>query len=501
MINEFVLSLPLVLVSIFAIAIIVLDAFIKNKKVIWLYSLITLIILFASSIYTLTISHQTIKNVSTPLTKNMLVFGSYSAFFDLIFIISAFLTILSARSYIHREYIEYKEFYSLTLLSLSGMMFIAHANNLLILFLGIEIMSVSFYVLAGYFRTQIKSVEAAVKYFLLGAFATAFLLYGIAMVFGATSSVDLTEIAVKVQNGNINNLTYLILGIGLMLVGLSFKVASFPFHQWAPDVYHGSPTVVTGYMSTAGKSAALVAFIIIAKALLPAGIGKTSDFAAFGQIQSIISNTDTVRFIIALISALTMLIGNFTALIQKNVKRMLAYSSVAHAGYMLMGIVANNADGWTGILYYSTAYLFMQLGAFLIISIFERNYDSFINFDDYSGLSKYKPLLSASMAIFMFSLAGLPPFAGFFGKYFLFKAAIETGYLWLSIIAIISSIISMYYYIGLVLQMYFKEKEGEEMKVERAGLASISIGFSVAMVFLLGIFSWFIVNLSDKFFK
>jgi NADH-quinone oxidoreductase subunit N len=362
-------------------------------------------------------------------------------------------------------------------------------------------MSVSFYVLAGFFRTQIKSIEAAMKYFLLGAFATAFLLYGIAMIYGATATIDLSEITTKVQNGNINHLSYLIIGIGLVIIGLSFKVAAFPFHQWAPDVYHGAPTVVTGYMSTAGKSAALVAFIIIAKALIPSVMHHSSDFANYGQLQSILSNSDTIRFIIAVISAATMLVGNFTALIQKNVKRMLAYSSVAHAGYMLMGIVANNADGWTGILYYSAAYLFMQLGAFLILSIFERNYDNNIYFENYSGLSKYQPLLSASMAIFMFSLAGLPPFAGFFGKYFLFKAAIETGYLWLSIVAIISSIISMYYYIGLVLHMYFKEKEHEEMKVEKAGLAKLSISFSVAMVFLLAIFSWFIVNLSDKFFK
>jgi NADH-quinone oxidoreductase subunit N len=407
---------------------------------------------------------------------------------DILFALAGLMTLLASRKYITREYKELNEYYSLLLLSVSGMMLIAHANNLLILFIGIEIMSISFYILAGYFRTSIKSIEAALKYFLLGAFATGFLVYGIALIYGSTGSLDLTVISSKLFSGQYDN-TYILLGMGLLLIGLSFKIAAFPFHQWAPDVYQGSPTVISGFMSSAGKAAALVAFIIVLRAIL--NNDSTNEL--------LIQNKETLQLILAFISAGTMFIGNITALVQKNVKRMLAYSSVAHAGYLLIGIVANNQLGWTGVVFYATAYLFMQLGAFVILSIFERDEQSKLQISDYSGLSKSHPVLAAFMAVFMLSLAGIPPFAGFFGKYYLFVAAIDSGFLWLTIVAVIASIISMYYYINLILTMYFKDEVDTKLE-GTCGTARITLFISIAGLIIFGVFPFLITDLTKTFF-
>ena len=482
--------LPLILISFFSITAIVLDAIFLNKKFSYIYSIIGLVLVFATSVFSFVNNPQPIifSDSAGLITKNMIKFGGFPWFFDALFSLAGILTLFSSRQYIKREYKELNEYYTLLLLSISGMMLICHSNNLLVLFIGIEVMSVSFYVLAGFFRNSIKSIEAAIKYFLLGAFATGFLVYGIALIYGATSSVDLTVIAQKVSSGQFTNL-YFVIGFGLILIGLSFKVAAFPFHQWAPDVYQGSPTVVTGFMSTAGKAAALAGFIVVAKALMPVAI-----------INDIIShNTKNFQLIIAIISAATMLIGNFTALVQKNVKRMLAFSSVAHAGYLLMGIVSNSVQGWQGIIFYSTAYLFMQLGAFTILSIFEKENDKNLELSDYAGLSKSHPMLSAMMAIFMLSLAGIPPFAGFFGKYYLFVSTIKADYTWLTIIAVISSIISMYFYIGLILQMYFKDRTEEPMTAEK-GLPVFAVVLCAVGILVFGIFPQILTNLFAKFF-
>ncbi|MCX7737214.1 MAG: NADH-quinone oxidoreductase subunit N [Candidatus Kapabacteria bacterium] len=488
---EYILASPLISILFFSVFIPVVDGITKNRTTVFVLTLLGLIITGILAIYTLLIPVETIQALdsSKTITKNMIMFGGFSAYFDILFCLAGILVILASRNYLNREYGEYKEYYSLIVASICGMILIAHSNNLLVLFIGIETMSIPFYILAGFFRTNQKSIEASIKYFLLGAFSTGFLVYGIAMVYGATGSLDISIISSKIQTGQAIEI-YLKIGLALLIIGLCFKVAIFPFHQWAPDVYDGSPTVVSAFMSTAGKAAALVGFIIIAKGFLP----KNS----FNEVSSLL-NTN-FKLILAILSAITMIIGNITALVQKNVKRMLAYSSVAHAGYLLMGIASNNQDGWSGIIFYSTAYLFMQIGAFIVVSVLERQTENFVTYEEYSGIHKSHPFLAAVMSMFMLSLAGIPPFAGFFGKYYLFVAAVKADLLWLTVIAVIASIISMYFYIGLILQMYFKEPLSKEPESD-TGLAKITLVISAAGILFFGIFPQIIVNFTENLFK
>lgn len=487
---ELLLSSPIISIAVFCVLAIFVDAVkLDNKKTSFIFGILALIVTIGFAIYTLTLPTELLTQVNraTSLTKGMIKFGGYAAYLDIVFCISGILTILAARPYFIKEKYEHNELYNLVIYAISGMMMISHAGNLLALFIGIEIMSLSFYILAGYFRTHTESVEASLKYFLLGAFSTGFLVYGMAMIYGATGSLNLNDISVLISANQFNQ-TYYLIGFGLMIIGLSFKMAAFPFHQWAPDVYSGSPTVITSFMSTAGKAAAAIAFVIITRALIPTEI-------LTDELKSIVTKS---KDIVAVISALTMLVGNITAVVQKNVKRMLAYSSVAHAGYLLMGIVGGNITGWTGILFYSTAYMFMQIGAFIVLSVLEKDTTKNLEIEDYNGLSKKQPFLAAIMGIFMFSLAGIPPFAGFFGKYLLFYSAIQSGYTWLTIVAVISSIISMYFYIGLVLNMYFKEPNENEM-IPNYGTAKITLILSTFAVIVLGLFPSIVEGLFKRF--
>lgn len=411
----------------------------------------------------------------------MVTGGGFAAYFDILFSIGGLLTILTSRQYLQRENIEHDEFYSLVLFAVAGMMLIAHSNHLLILFIGIEVMSVSFYILSGYMRNNAKSVESSLKYFLLGAFATGFLVYGIALIYGSTGSMDYNQIALNINNNALNFPALLPVGVALIVIGLSFKAAAFPFHQWAPDVYQGAPTIVTAFMSTAGKAAAFAAFIPIVTVLMPSAPVK-------------------LQMIFAVMSAATMLIGNISALAQTNIKRMLAFSSVAHAGYIMMGLVSGSQYGYSGIVFYLTAYMFMQIGSFIIVAILERNGEKYLELSDYAGLSKRHPVLAAFMTIFMFSLAGIPPFAGFFGKYFLFTAAIDAGFLWLTLVGVLSSIISVYFYIGLIVKMYFTEPEGQREDNE-VGMSGLSLIITIAGVIVLGILPSGILSIASNLFN
>lgn len=486
---EFFLASPIIAIGIFCVVSIVIDAASNNNhKLGFWFAIFSLFATGFLASLTINVSAETLAqlNPSTTISRGMISFGRYSAYLDLVFCLAGIMTLFSARPYFKRANWETNEFYNLIIYAVSGMIIISHSNHLLALFIGIEIMSITFYILAGYFRHTIKSIEASLKYFLLGSFATGFLLYGMAMIYGATGSMDLTIISAKIVNGNINSQNYLTLGFAMILIGLSFKAAAFPFHQWAPDVYSGSPTVVTAFMSTAGKAAAMIAFIIVARSLMPYGIHDAQTLLM----------TQKAQLVIAVISALTMLIGNITALVQKNIKRMLAYSSVAHAGYLLMGIVANNSNGWKGIVFYSSAYMLMQIGAFVVLSVLERDSDKNLELSDYAGLSKKHPALAAMMTIFMLSLAGIPPMAGFFGKYMIFASAIQAGFVWLVIVAVISSIISVYFYIGLIVYMYFKEPvvelEGE------AGSANIALYLATFGILFLGILPFLLDDLLTK---
>lgn len=488
---EFLAASPVLVMAICSIIAIMLDAMNEdNKKLGYMFSLFSIILSGCLAFYNLSLpgNHFASLTVENTLSRGMLNFGGFAYYLDILFCLSAVFTIVAGRNYIRAENKEKNEFYNLLLYALSGMMLIAHSNHMLVLFIGIELMSITFYILAGYFRDSVKSVESALKYFLLGSFATGFLLYGMAMIFGATSTMYFHEITKAVETSTAIT-SYLTIGFGLLIIGLSFKIAAFPFHQWAPDVYSGSPTVVTAFMSTAGKAAGLIAMIVVAKALMPLTGGK------------IALNISKFQTGIAVISAVTMLVGNITAVVQKNIKRMLAYSSVAHAGYLLMGIVANSADGRTGILFYATAYTFMQIGAFIVVSMLEKNTDKNLDLDDYTGLSKTNPVLASIMAVFMFSLAGIPPMAGFYGKYFLFSATIDAGFTWLTIVAVISSIISMYFYIGLIVYMFFKDPVENTAPLQSNNKpAYFTLVVSVIAIFLFGIMPSLLENYVKNLF-
>jgi NADH-quinone oxidoreductase subunit N len=416
---------------------------------------------------------------STAAYGGMLSTGGFAGYCNVIFLSSALLTILLSRSYLERMQCHRGEFYILILFATTGMMLMAGALNLSTVFLGIELMSVALYVLAGFMRTKVRSNESALKYFLLGAFATGFLLYGIALIYGTSGTTDLVAIS-KVFPELVHNPVFL-MGCGLLIVALSFKVAAVPFHMWAPDVYEGAPTPVSGFMSTGAKSAAFATFLLV--------FIRVFDIAGSSMSQ-----------VLAVIAAFSMIVGNITAIAQNNVKRMLAYSSIAHAGYMLSGIAAANVDAETGILFYLLAYTFVNVGAFGVVSMMERQDDAKLTFDDYAGLSARRPMLALVMSMFMFSLAGIPPFAGFFGKYYVFLAAVKANMTWLAILGVLTSLVSVYYYLRLVVLMYFREGEADlDHSIPLTSVIALAI--AGAVIVIVGIYPSLIVDVTRSFFK
>jgi NADH-quinone oxidoreductase subunit N len=410
---------------------------------------------------------------------------AYANFFTIIFSAATILTALLGERYLHEEEVLVGEFCALLLFAASGMVMLASGANLIVMFLGLETMSISFYVLAGLFRKKTESNEAALKYFLLGAFATGFFLYGIALIYGSFGTMSIVPYHTIVNAQP--SAPLLLLGLVLLIVGFAFKVAAFPFHQWAPDVYEGAPTIVSGYMSTAGKAAAFSAIILVF-ASIPANILS----GGAGKIQ----------IIIALLSACSMLYGNIVAIAQTKIKRMLAYSSTAHAGYLLLGVAALNASGATGIAIYAAVYLLMQIAAFGIVAMLEKETGTGLELNDYAGLAKKRPWAAFLMSIIMLSLAGIPPFAGFFGKYYLFLAAINAGMTWLAIIGVISSIIASYFYLRIIVLMYFREPVHEEALVTKeSNVSYIAIGLASAALIVLGLMPGLLTDAAGYFFK
>lgn len=376
--------------------------------------------------------------------------------FCVLFAIAGLLTVIFARDYLRRSGVEHGEFYLLVVFSVAGMMMMALAPDLVMLFLGLELMSIPLYVLAGFLRVRPTSNEAALKYFLLGAFISGFILYGIALVYGATGSLSIDALVTRLQTPGQPALLWT--GAILILGGFAFKVGAFPFHMWIPDVYQGAPTPVTAFMATGAKAAAFSVLLAIFSRRVTVEAAVVRDVAAF-------------------LAAGSMIVGNLLAIAQQNVKRMLAYSSIAHAGYMLVGIAAGNGTGADGVTFYLVSYLFMNLGALGVVSVLEGREESNLRYDDYAGLSGRSPVLAALMAVFLFSLAGLPPFGGFFGKYFVFVAAIETGQTWLAILGVLASLVGVYYYLRLVVVMYFRESE---LPAEERGPALVVAALAVA---------------------
>jgi NADH-quinone oxidoreductase subunit N len=392
----------------------------------------------------------------------------FAVFFELAVLSAAALTILMSLRYADETRLPGAEYYALILFAAFGMMLMAAAGDLIIIFLGLETMSISVYVLAGFRRFDPRSNEAALKYFILGAFSTGFLLYGIALLYGATGTIRLAPISAALAHGARGPL--LLLGLGMMLIGFGFKVAAVPFHMWTPDVYQGAPTPVTAFMAAGVKLAAFAGFLRIFMVHL------TPVSADWSQV-------------LWVIAALTMTAGNVIALVQTNIKRMLAYSAIAHAGYILVGMTAVVPEAGAAILYYLLGYAFTNLGAFAVIVALEGRGEPRDLISDYRGLAGRHPALAAAMAIFLLSLTGVPPLAGFAGKFYIFSSALRVGLVWLVIIAVLNSVMSAYYYISVIVAMYMEEgglAEVAPLRARPALVAAIALAFAATV--LIGVY-------------
>jgi NADH-quinone oxidoreductase subunit N len=368
---------------------------------------------------------------------DMLVIDSFAVFFKLLVLVASALALLMAAGYLDRAGYSGGEFAALVLYAVLGMFVMVSGANLASLYVGLELMALSVYVLVGYFKLELKSNEGAVKYFVLGAVSSAILLYGISLIYGTTGSLDLETIrSTLAETAHANVL--LLLGIVLVAFGMLFKVAAVPFHVWTPDAYEGAPTPVTALISVAPKAVAFAMFLRL--------------FAG-----TFASEVDHWRALLWIASAATMIYGNVVALTQDNVKRMLAYSSIAHAGYALMGMVAASDAGTWAVLMYMVVYAFMNLGAFGFVILLESKGYAGERIDDFAGLARRHPGAAAGMLIFMLGLAGIPPTAGFMGKLYLWAATVEAGYVVLVVISVLMSAVSLYYYFRIVVQMYLKD--------------------------------------------
>jgi NADH-quinone oxidoreductase subunit N len=403
--------------------------------------------------------------------------GSYAAddfalYFHFLILGIGIVAVLLSPSYLRATRADGGEYYALLLFSIVGMLGLASCLELVALFVALEIMSVAIYAMAGLHRARIESQEAAVKYFVTGAFSSAFFLYGVALLYGVSGSTTIPEIAAAVAAApataaGIPGLA--LLGVGFLLVGFGFKVASVPFHMWAPDVYEGAPTTVTALMSAGVKAAAFAAFLRVFLQALPALSAEWQPAAA-------------------VLAIVTMVIGNLGALAQTNIKRMLAYSSIAHAGYILTAVVAAPGAGTEAILFYLVAYAIVNLGGFGALAALARDDREPLSLDDVSGLADRRPLVAAAMAVFLISLTGIPVTAGFVGKFHLFNAAVGAGYVNLAVVGMLMSVVSAYYYLRVVVAMYMREPAGEDAWA-RVGVGSgIALAFAVAVVLVLGVY-------------
>ncbi len=407
----------------------------------------------------------------------MIYVDNFTFFFYLIFILGTALTVMISRQYLEDYGKNLGEYYALLLFATVGMMLMAASAHLIMLFLGLEVMSIAVYVLAGLFREDPRSNEASLKYLILGSFSSAFLLFGMAFLYGAAGGTLYLDQLPKALMGHTFMRPMTLLAMSLLLVGFGFKVASAPFHMWTPDVYEGAPTSVTAFMAVGVKAAAFAAF---ARVFFLAFLAMKLDWT----------------MLLWVLAVATMTVGNVTAIVQTNIKRMLAYSSIAHAGYLLVALVAANQLGAVSLLYYLLAYTLMNLGAFGVVILVGRKKDSYLNIYDYSGLGFQHPALAASMALFMFALAGMPPTAGFVGKFYIFSAAVQGGYIWLAIIGVMNSLVSAYYYLRITVLMYMKPAEADLGPVTFSPGPTAVLAATAAGVLLMGIFPGFLYALA-----
>jgi NADH-quinone oxidoreductase subunit N len=398
----------------------------------------------------------------------MLAADQFAAACNLVFLLVAALTLLISMSYIKRTGLEHGEYSALLIFATLGMMVMAGSLDLMTIFLGLETLSIALYVLAGFLREQARSNESALKYLLLGAFASGFFLYGIALVYGATGSTNLPRVREALALGQVQSPTLLTIGMGLLVVGFAFKVAAVPFHMWAPDVYEGAPTTVTAFMIAGTKAAAFAAFLRVLLTALP----------------SLQPDWGRVLWVLAILS---MTVGNVVAIAQTRLKRMLAYSSIAHAGYLLVALATGTKLGSASILFYLVAYTCMNLGAFGVMLALTKGSQERLALEDYAGLGLRRPVLGAAMALFMFSLAGVPPTAGFMGKLYIFSAAVQANQIGLAIIGVLNSVISAFYYLRVTVLMYMSPGAPDIPAERTAPALVLALALAAAGTLLLGV--------------
>jgi len=467
--TDFNVILPLLVLTGWASVLLLVDLWIpKNRKSIT--AVLAILGLIATGVFEAVVAllfrGQTLSGFG-----GMVTFDGFSVFLTYVLLATGVFAILLAINYLKLNNLDRGEFYILLLFSLSGMMLMAQAGDLIVVFLALELLSIPLYVLSGFARPRTDSEESAMKYFLLGAFASGFLVYGIALTYGATQTTSFSGIWQAIsQNSALTHDPLLLGGAALVLVGLGFKVAAVPFHMWTPDVYEGAPTIVTAFMSVGAKVGGFAALLRVFFTAFPALAPEWS-------------------LAVALISAFTMTLGNIAAIAQSSVKRMLAYSSIAHAGYILMAVVAGGQgtlanDGASAAIFYLLAYAVMNLGAWAVVMALEKHNGEPLKIDDFAGLGVSRPGLAIAMALFMLSLTGLPPTIGFIGKFYVFRATIDAGYMWLAIVGVLTSVVSAFYYLRIVMVMWMQKGEGAATPTRTMNLL---VGLAALATFVLGL--------------
>jgi len=463
---DYIRILPEIVLTLFGLVVMFVDPLLpenRNVKPLGIISLVGALSAVAASIYQM--------RYPGPAFWNFVVVDNFSIFFHLLVTIAAALVIMASFEYLRVQEIRAGEYFGLILFGTVGMALMSSAVELVLIFIALEISSISTYILAGFRRRDAGSVESSLKYFLLGSFATAFFLYGIALMFGATGSTDIPQIATNLRLNGAPVMAYV--AFALIFVGLGFKIASAPFHVWTPDVYEGAPSPVVAFMSTAPKMAV---FAVLLRIL----------FVTEGP--TLLAGSHPVWFWWVWASAaVSMTLGNLGALVQTNVKRMLAYSAIAHAGYLLVAFAAAPEAGISAAMFYAASYTAMNLGAFIVVSHFANAGERYVTLDDYTGLGRRSPLLAMTLTIFLISLIGIPATAGFFAKFYVFSAALKADLVWLTIIAVVNSAIGAYYYLRVIVVMYMRDPT-QEIPVMRipAGVTATLL-CSVAAVIYLGI--------------
>lgn len=474
---------PELIVALAGIMAMVYDSFFPNqRRVTGIISLIGLVL----SAMLLAIMWTSVQPTST--FNGMIVHDNLRMAFSFVFLFVTAMTILISTVWVDNENVPAGEYHALLMFATFGMMLMASGNDLVVLFLGLETLSIATYVMAGFRKSDLKSNESAMKYFILGSFASAFLLYGMALIYGATGSTNITEIAARVADPNFPAL--LLIGAAMLIIGFGFKVATVPFHIWTPDVYEGAPSPVTGFMAAGPKAAAFASFLRV----FVLGFPLIAGAQASGYLH------DTWITVLSVMAILTMTVGNVAAIMQNNIKRMLAYSSIAHAGYALVGFLgagaASNAverdAAIASVAFYMLTYAITNLGAFAIVTLLGQKNDRRTEFDDYNGIGFKSPVLSFTLSLFMLSLLGIPLTAGFMGKVLVFRPALEAQNTLLTIVvvaAVVNTAISAYYYLRLIVVMFFKERTTQWLEPKMpAGLAAALL-IAVIGVFYFGIFS------------